>query len=275
MTTASAAWRVACRVHDVQEHRGADVALPEDILRAFVTTVDVWGTSPEGDESESDVDALEISADSLVAAAEYATQNPSLVAPGAGLLSMRCVHALSEAKRLTPCERNVTEELRSAVDSLMPKHLQGAKRDLDKRQLVVLAGHAGSGVSVLGVYLQAQLAEMRSASGSIAGPVRAIHLDLSNFDASSGEDGDGSLSARFVAYLDRAADALDLSSAVSTVLVSISFTAAFSCRMPELLELLSIRLTARIAGVLSVISPAALHFGADATDGLVFVLTVA
>ena len=92
MTTACAAWRVACRVNDVQEHRGADVGLPVGILKAFVAAIDVWGfsgASSEEKQGELTYSPTDISSELLVSAGSLLTQNPKLSVVGLGFLPMR------------------------------------------------------------------------------------------------------------------------------------------------------------------------------------------
>jgi hypothetical protein len=109
LSSAVASWRTAFRMHDVQEFRGGDVALPEGILRAYLALLDYWA---EG--VPNTITALEVdpstgpkgrmgSADNysqlVTCAAAYA--RAPLQVPGAGFFAMRCVHSASDAQRLS------------------------------------------------------------------------------------------------------------------------------------------------------------------------------
>lgn len=84
MASAAAAWRVACRVHKIQEHRsGSDVPLPVSILRSFLTAVDMWSFSPTCSAS------FEGSNSSLIATGVTFIQNSNQHYPGLGCLPLR------------------------------------------------------------------------------------------------------------------------------------------------------------------------------------------
>lgn len=100
VTSAAGHWRTAMRMHDVQEHRGgAEVALPESILRAVLSVLDFWSegvpstvaaTDTSGD--ASDKQALVLSAASyrsLYGTALCFAKVPTLQIPGAGYYAMR------------------------------------------------------------------------------------------------------------------------------------------------------------------------------------------
>jgi hypothetical protein len=99
MSSACNQWRVAMRMHDVQEHRGAEVSLPDGILRAYLSALDFWkegvpsmvaATDTSGARSSSF--GPEIKAESNLAMMTTAlsfARHASLQVPGAGYYAMR------------------------------------------------------------------------------------------------------------------------------------------------------------------------------------------
>lgn len=100
LTSSCAQWRVAMRMHDVQEHRGgAEVAIPDGILRAFLAVLDFWregvpntvaATDTSGTAAADRTPLLTApSYQALMATALAYAKHPTLSIPGAGYYAMR------------------------------------------------------------------------------------------------------------------------------------------------------------------------------------------
>lgn len=100
MSAVCSQWHVAMRMHDVQDHRGgAEVALPEAVLRAYVAFLDYWREGVPSIMAATDTSASngagrspDLAAESnraLFGTALAFAKHPALLIPGAGYYAMR------------------------------------------------------------------------------------------------------------------------------------------------------------------------------------------
>lgn len=200
MSAACSCWRAALRLHDLPEHRGQSAGaspLPEPILRSALCfldsrtyeeenyTMDLAATSSMGDKDGLCIDAdlaLEISQNAL-------SVQRSMTSPGLGLLGLQCVHVLSEAKRISKksVRDNVGFSIQAEVsgDSDLEDWLMQS-RSGSPQQLVVLSGHAGSCVSLIGAHIAERIERVVAMGDEYAGmTISTIHLDLASYPRAS------------------------------------------------------------------------------------------
>lgn len=216
MNAACAAWRDALRLHDLPEHKGRSHGdVPEPVLRAMLCYLDslAYPGSGGGAEAEEEREALvELTSnpvgdgDGVCVAPAVAVQlaqgalslAQSMTAPGPGPLSLQCVLALTgsgasgRAVRPASSSSSSSGSLGPELDSLLDMQRNG-QQGQPGRQLVVLVGHAGSCVSVVGGLLAERLGRSillrPSGEGLAAGPAAAavpcLCLDLASATAVS------------------------------------------------------------------------------------------
>lgn len=233
-------WRTAMRMHDVQEHRGGnEVALPDSILRAVLSLLDFWSEGVPNTIAATDTSSSEQlsaalvagSAQALLATALCFAKAPTLQIPGAGYYALKCVHIVSDAHRLSTFDYASLES-------------SGSKKKASSTELIVLVGQAGSGVSVLAANLAAQLK-------TSAGSVHTIIVDFAELPESVvAEDAERFLTAR----LSRPKSTGERDVVLATVVQS----AVQYFPLQRLLALLSVKLSAEPAVVLSMLVPSSL-----------------
>ena len=204
MAAACSAWRAALCLHGLQEHRGGGDErhpLPPAILRAFISHLDSIGGDVGSEQEQGFVSTpltgsasaqeLTVSHDTLLAMAHAGSASGSNeLIIGSGFLAMRCCHALNETKRLTSPRH-------AASNAASPS----SKNDSSVlSELVVVMGHAGSGVLALGSQIAERLSRKAAAASSdfstsvICG---SVFVDLSSsclniyHDNNIGEEKDG------------------------------------------------------------------------------------
>jgi hypothetical protein len=157
--------------------------------------------------------------------------------------SRRCVHAASDAQRVSAFDF-------SSVD-------QSSVASASRVELVVVAGHAGSGVGLVSAHLARQLADTRAADSS----VRHVAVDFSAQTQSGLE-----------AFLDQCVNRAELlratgataasksaASSQSMVLVSVISSAENFVPLPSLVQLLEYKFDAHASAIISVVAPGALQ----------------
>jgi len=235
-------WRTAMRMHDVQEHRGGnEVALPDSILRAVLSLLDFWSEGVPNTIAATDTTSnSELQSASLVAGSAQAllttalsfAKAPTLQIPGAGYYALKCVHSVSDAHRL------------SSFDYASLESSSSDKKKANNAELIVLVGQAGSGVSVLAANLAAQV---KSSTGS----VHAITIDFADLsETATTEDAERFLTTR----LNKPKSTAEC----DVVLVTVVQSAVQYFPMQSLLAVLSVKLGAVPAVVLSMLVPSSL-----------------
>ncbi len=98
VSSALSHWRVAMRMHDVEEHRGgAEVALPDSILRAVLSLLDFWSEGVPNTIAATDTSRVEQQSAGLVATSSQAllttalcfAKAPTLQVPGTGYYALK------------------------------------------------------------------------------------------------------------------------------------------------------------------------------------------
>lgn len=168
------------------------------------------------------------------------------------------MHALSEARRLRH-PSNV--EVPSA--SYTHQNVLAAKKDLTRRGLVVLAGHAGSGVASIGTQLRTQLADrLHNGASKHSLTFETVCVDLADFALKNSTTSPGDQLAHFL-QPSLTKDAM----AANAVLVVLTLSATTRTKLCDVLSRLSTLLVATLTSVLSVVAPSAVHFGSGIADG--------
>lgn len=163
---------------------------------------------------------------------------------------------------LYPSADSEGEEGKAQEASLTFKNVQAAKRALNKRDVIVLLGHAGSGVQVIGSHLTSQLKEKLDVTQP--GVFASVHVDLGLFSIqNNGETHEAQLNQ----FLDSALAANKSGSSGAVTLLTVILNAASFVRVPQLLTLLSVKLSGKISSVLSTVSPAALQMHGVVDEG--------
>ena len=250
------------------------MSLRSGILKAFLTAVDVWsygaGWDRDGGAGDGGLSTGDVSDSTLLSVGLTCRQNPSLQWPGLGYLTLRCTHNLSDSFRLSafeyesvlyPSDQQQEDEGKSSdASALTFKNVQAAKRSLIKRDAVVLLGHAGSGVQVIGSHLATQLKEKLDVTQS--GVFAFVGVDLASF---APENNGTSVEVQLNQYLDSVLGSSKPGNAVT--LVTVSLSASCFVRVPQLLTLLAVKLSSKIVSVLSTVSPSALQMHGDVDSG--------
>ena len=208
LSAAIATWRAALRLHDLSEHRGASaVPLPDPILDAFLAFLDARSYQPEY--AESFVLPGAMGEPGVCVEAAECLELDSVGGRGAqgsaGLLGLQVSFALAEARRgarlraaaLGPAE-SVAEQVQETEEKDDDAaHVAGAS----PAQLVVVTGHPGSGISLVGPHLANRLG--RALASGDHGKFRndmplcdCLHLDLTMH---AGGGGSGSAGGALVA----------------------------------------------------------------------------
>jgi hypothetical protein len=155
----------------------------------------------------------------------------------------RCIHAASDAQRLSSFDF-------SSVD-------QSAVSGASSVELVVVAGHAGSGVGLVSAHLARLLADTRAADSS----VRHVVVDFSVQTQSGLEVFLDQCASR--AEVLRATGAGTASKSASSsrpvVLVSVVSSAENFVPLPSLVQLLEFKFDAHASAVISVVAPGVLR----------------
>jgi len=149
MTEAHHAWRVAARMNDVPDNRGAgdnQTPLPNEIFGPFLAMIDA-------DNTKSNLDKESI--DSALSGESDRFTGGTLQIPGSGYLTMRANFMMAENLRLSQhssddrideaSEKKHSEEKSSEVDSMW-SNLVKKSGGVTKKHVVLVMGTAGSGV---------------------------------------------------------------------------------------------------------------------------------
>lgn len=163
-------------------------------------------------------------------------------------MEYRCVHSVSDAERVSTFDHG----------ALLPPSAVKTATATSATELLVLAGHAGSGISLVAAHLARQLADARPA-GSV---LRHMTVDFTAYQ------GEVPLLDFVCARLGQA-EVLHGSSTTSSsagptsapaahVMVSVTVSAEYHVSLPQLVGLLEFLLHAAATTVLTVVAPAAL-----------------
>jgi hypothetical protein len=277
VSSATSHWRVAMRMHDVQEHKGgADVAIPAGVLRAYlslldyrsegvpstIAATDTTATSSGGDADSKATALVAATYKAMVATAVSFAQCPGLQIPGAGFYAMRCVHSVSDALRLSRFK--VLEAAGEEVSSY-----NATSRCLPAVDLVVLVGHAGTGLPVVAAHLASQLG-----GGDAVRAVKVAEIDFAKLYLSLPQQDCNASSDDVSRYVDGCLASAATSSASApsnkhneVLLVSVIQSASQHMAMADLLSMLAAKVGSDACAVVSLLSSSALKFGAaDAPD---------
>jgi hypothetical protein len=180
-------WRAAMRLHDVSEFKGKDVDLTTGVLKSFSVLLDDWLAPKTNDETfyrsssklSSGNDIESISVQEIASfAVDYQVRYGL---PGCGITSMRSMHAISEAQRLSAFDYQslLFSDEQEVDEGIM---------ETNSVDLMVVAGLAGSGVEIVGAQLYQQLHNgliSGAASGNSEYATDLIKLDFTQLVDSS------------------------------------------------------------------------------------------
>jgi hypothetical protein len=163
MSKAISKWRDSLRLHGLPDIRGAEKELlPASILKSFALYTDAMhAATTSGGSSAAHVSSVDqtfrvdpAAMLSSVPPASLLTQVGLIDRLGLGYNPLRCVHALNELKRLQTAREDESDnggESKSGEGKMAGK-AKATRSQVSNRQaqLVVVAGHAGSGVLLIG-----------------------------------------------------------------------------------------------------------------------------
>ena len=284
MTSACSQWRNAMRMYDVQEHRGgSDMVLPTGILRALLSVLDFWkegvpnmvtATDTSGTRTiDTSSTVIATSNQALLTAALTFARHPLLQVPGMGQYAMRysffnyyiyfsyfhyylilliwynrCMHAVSDAQRVSTF--NFSE-----VASDHPPPAASPQ----KAELLVLVGHAGSGITYTAGHLATQWSDMEGAL------VEHVVLDFTTYPSSSTqESADTEKLQRFISHAMKHSKNISPNpstgksgTARACTLVSVVLSLEEYVSLPTLLLVLESTFQTTATAVMSMMAPAA------------------
>lgn len=164
------------------------------------------------------------------------------------LYAFRCLHSVSDALRVSTFESG----------ALQPATVKAS--GTNSVQLLVVAGHAGSGIGLVTSHLAQQFADSLSAAST----VRHASVDFTAYDANTALSTfiDASINDAEVLHGGSDVPIGPTHAISSTVVVSVIVSAQHHLSLPLLVSMLEHRLQAASTTVLSVLAPAALDINA-------------
>jgi hypothetical protein len=242
ITTACKDWRVALRVHDIPEKKGSNCKIPIGLLRSYLTTIDAWSSIHHDNTlfNESEKVTAEEIIDVAKSLSLKSPNNDSSIKtmPGTGFFSMRCMHSISESRRLY----NMND-----IDSIIPSEMSAFKRSV-----VVVVGHSGSGVLHVGSQIKIRLANSLSGGGNI----QSVTIDLLSSDSEVDVND----------IINKSIN--DISSTSSPIIASIITSPSNHGKFSDIISSLSKLSTALPICIISVLSSTTLGFNEeDVIDG--------
>lgn len=242
ITTACKDWRISLRVHDIPERKGSNCKIPIGLLRSYLTTIDAW--SSINHENTLFNESEKVSAEEIIDVAKslsltsHNNYNSIKTMPATGFFSMRCMHSISESRRLYN-----TNDVDPIVSSEMSSF---------KRSVVVVVGHSGSGVLHVGSQIKIRLGNSLSGGGNI----QSVTIDLVSSDSELDIND----------IINKAIN--DISSTSSPIIASIITSPSNHGRFSDIISSLSKISTALPVCIISVLSSTALGFNEeDVIDG--------